>query len=153
MTNQVGGKKENQHGAMKIKNTRQAPKLLQTSGSTLCNHLDLTMDGIYRVFDLYCHPLDTWTKVSEPIHNINAITTQVPEWYWFGYSLFKEEWKMFPFTANSVKLFNVLWVSFSSCRGIRGGGCQDFSTILECSKTCSKNYDTTKNIFTSGRKI
>jgi len=30
-----------------------------TNCYTLCNHLGLTMDGIYVVFDLYCHPLDT----------------------------------------------------------------------------------------------
>jgi hypothetical protein len=55
----VGGKQENQHSAMKIKTIRQAPNLLQTSGSTVCNNLDLTMNGIYGIFDLYCHPLDT----------------------------------------------------------------------------------------------
>jgi len=87
MTNQdriTSGWKERKSTKCDENKKIQAHKLLQTSSSTLCNHLGLTMDGIHVVFDLYCHPLDTHTEVSSIVHNINAITTQVSERYGFG---------------------------------------------------------------------
>ena len=53
----MDGKKGNQYNAME--GGGEIHKLLQISGTTLRNHLDLTMDEIYGVFKLYCHPLYT----------------------------------------------------------------------------------------------
>jgi S-ribosylhomocysteine lyase LuxS involved in autoinducer biosynthesis len=65
----VDGKKGNQYNAMKVKKKKkkkkkqqqqqQIHKLLHISSTTLRNHLDLTVDEIYGVFKLYCHPLYT----------------------------------------------------------------------------------------------